>query len=148
MSKNKCATKFCRGITTKAGKSPYCAKCRSRRWKAAHPVTYAYNKLKYRAIQRGKSFSLTLNEFEIFAKTSGWLDDKGKTAGSLSINRINPDLGYEVGNIEAITLSENSALANRQRYVPYFKNKADEAEAIKKVEAEIARQNESGFYAD
>ena len=106
----KCRTKFCRGIVLPTSHSPYCGKCRSRRFSELHPLKYAYGKLKHRAIERGHAFELTFEQFSKFAIETGWLEKKGKTAQSLSINRIRNHEGYHVGNIEAVTLSWNSKL--------------------------------------
>ena len=63
-------------------------------------------------------FTLTFEQFEEIAVTSGWADGKGKTAGSLSLDRIDDSKGYEYGNLRAITLSENTTKENRRRFVP------------------------------
>jgi hypothetical protein len=105
----KCATKFCRSKVQKTEKSPICSRCRARRWKERYPLKYSFNKLRNRAGERGHEFLLTFEDYEKFALESGYAKRKGKTAESFSINRINPDRGYEVDNIECITLSENSS---------------------------------------
>ena len=112
--RRRCATERCRGVATPLGKSPYCAKCRSRRWKARYPLKYSYAKLRYRAKERGHEFQLTFEEYRSFAIATGYAFLKGKTAKSLSINRKNHSLGYKFDNIESVTLSENSKL----RYSP------------------------------
>jgi hypothetical protein len=60
------------------------------------------------AKRRRKDFTLTINQFETFCKQTGYDEHKGKTANSLSIDRVNNDRGYHFDNIRAITLSENS----------------------------------------
>lgn len=98
-------------------RSCWCPKHKSRIFKRDHPVQYAYNKIKYRAIQRGHAFDLSFEQFKKFAIDSGWLDGKGKEATSLSIDRINETKGYSVDNVRVITLSENTAKQMRSRYV-------------------------------
>jgi hypothetical protein len=109
---HKCRTKFCRGITTPGGRSPYCGKCRSRRWKAVSPLKYCYAKLRNRAKERGHEFLLTFGEYEEFAKKTGYdkRENRGKTKYSLSIHRIDGKRGYVASNIAAITLSINSRM--------------------------------------
>lgn len=128
----KCRTKFFRGLVLKSGHSPYCAKCRHRRWKAAHPVSYHFNKLKYRAIERGHHFALSRDKFaELW--NEGLRESHGKTKFSLCIDRKRNNEGYTDENVRLLTLSENS----RRQYVPYFKNKADEEAAVRKIELEL-----------
>ena len=106
----KCRTKFCSGIAMKSGHSPFCSKCRSRRWKETNPVKYSFSKLRNRAKERGHDFALTFEEYTEFVHATDYWKNRGKTAQSLSINRIRPEEGYHAGNIEAITLSMNSRL--------------------------------------
>jgi len=113
----KCATKYCRGITTKGGKSPYCGKCRSKKWKAKNPLRYYYNALKQRAKQRGKEFKLTFEEYRKLAIESGYHERRGRGALCLSLDRIDNDKGYEIGNLRAITVSENSMKGQRQEWM-------------------------------
>ena len=105
-----CKTKYCRGVATPSGRSPFCAKCRHRRWKIDHPLKYSYNKLKYRAKERGHEFSLTFDAYEKFAVESGYAALKGKDGTSMSIDRIDPKRGYHADNIRMVTLAHNSRL--------------------------------------
>lgn len=107
---SKCRTKFCRGRTTKTGRSPYCSKCRSRRWKEKAPLKYAFHNLRNRARHRGHKFTLTFEEYEEFAIRTGYAALKGKTAQSLSIHRKDDKRGYHSDNIAAVTLSMNTRL--------------------------------------
>ena len=127
---HKCRTKNCRGSATKSGHSPYCSKCRSRRFAERHPLKYAFKNLRHRARQRGHDFGLSFDEFARFAVASGWLEKKGRTKECLSIDRINDERGYFADNIQVLTVSENL----RKRYVPFFKNKEQERAAIAEAE--------------
>lgn len=95
-------------------------------------MAYYFNKLRYRARERGHSFSLTIDQFATLWNGKGILN--GKTRHSLSFHRIINSQGYHFGNVELRTLSENS----RMKYVPYFKNKADGAAAIAETSAKIS----------
>lgn len=128
----KCRTKFCRGKAHRSGKSPYCSKCRTRRWRDKHPIKYHFHKLRSRARERGHEFRLTLFDYACFWFSTGYGVLRGKTALSLSINRIDNSKGYIPGNIEAITLSENS----RRQFVPYFK------EDIAAVEKQLSQMTD------
>jgi hypothetical protein len=104
----KCATKNCRGRVTKTGRSRYCSKCRSRRWRDKYPLHYSFKNLRVRAKQRGREFSLTREQYVEFAVKTDYGRLKGKTSLSLSLDRKNNDEGYHLWNIQAITLRENS----------------------------------------
>lgn len=104
----KCATKFCLGHTTKSGRSRYCSKCRSIRWRDKFPLHYSFKNLRVRAKQRGKEFTLTRDEYVCFAVKTDYAKMKGKTSLSLSLDRIDDSRGYSKDNIQAITLRENS----------------------------------------
>ena len=106
----KCKTKYCRGVVHETTRSPFCSKCKMRKHKEKNPLRYAYTKLKSRAKERGHEFKLTFEQYKQFALETGYLEKKGKTADSLSIDRIDPSRGYEVGNIRAVTLRENARL--------------------------------------
>src|SRR6185295_3426400 len=82
----KCATKYCRGRTSPTQHSPFCPKCRSRHWRETHPVAYFFNKLRYRAKERGWDFSLARDQFEILWRQKGL--NGGKTKFSLTFDRI------------------------------------------------------------
>ena len=114
----------CRGVTTKSGHSDKCSKCRSRQFRREHPAMAHFLDLKNRAKQRGHEFTIT---FEYYYKTvwldSGYAEKHGKTKECLSVDRKENHKGYVEGNLQVLTVSENA----RKRYVPYFKNKADEA---------------------
>ena len=94
-----------------------------------------YLDLKNRAGQRGHEFTIT---FEYYYQTvwldSGYADKHGKTKECLSVDRADNSKGYIEGNLQVLTVSENS----RKRYVPYFKNKADEEAAILETQKQIA----------
>jgi hypothetical protein len=113
----RCVTPRCRKAVLPSGKSPYCNRCKARRFKEAHPLKYAFNKLRYRARERGHHFNLSYFQFADLAHKSGWATGRGKTAESLSFDRIDEARGYEVENLQVLTLSENSAKAARFRYV-------------------------------
>jgi hypothetical protein len=97
-------------------KSPYCPRCRTRRFKQSHPITWAYNKLRSHARARGKPFTLTREEFREFCLKTDYHKLSGSSKYSLQVDRIESGLGYHRWNIRAITTSENS----RRSFVPFF----------------------------
>jgi hypothetical protein len=107
----KCLTEGCKNKAVPGRKT--CNTCQSKKYRAKYPLKYWYRIVKYNAKRRNKTFTLTIEEFETFCIKTGYDKNKGKTAFSLSIDRINPLLGYSMDNIRAITLSENSKIRNR-----------------------------------
>lgn len=130
----KCKTSQCRGkASPKLWKSPFCSKCRSRRWRSKHPIESAFSRLKHHAKERRHKFTLTIEYFRAFCNSNDYIKKRGVTAGSLTIDRIKNELGYEPGNIHLLTNSENV----RKQFVPYFKNKREMEAAIRETEAKI-----------
>lgn len=114
----KCASKRCRGrVASRACHSDKCAKCKMRIWNEKYPLQRAFHNLRSHAKERGKDFSLTFDQFKVFAEKTDYMARRGKTSLSLSIDRIENSKGYHFDNIQAITLRENS----RKQFVPYFR---------------------------
>lgn len=107
---HKCQTPYCRKPVLKSTKDKICTRCKSRNWALKSPLKYAFKNLRNRAKQRGKPFSLTFKQYKEFAEASGYSTLKGKSSKCLSIDRINPALGYTASNIRAIRLGTNSRL--------------------------------------
>ncbi len=90
------------------------------RWlKEHHPETYFFNNLRCNAKRRGHQFTLTLQEFKQFCKKTNYLKLKGKTKNSASIDRIRSWEGYNINNIQILTLSENTIKRNKERKCPF-----------------------------
>ena len=109
-----CSTKYCRNEP--APRRSICHKCKSRREKENNPAFYYYNLLRCNAKRRGKEFILTLTEFKQFCEETNYIQLKGKTSKSMSIDRINSSKGYSIDNIRVLSLSENSKNQNNDNY--------------------------------
>lgn len=104
----KCSTPYCRNrAATKSG-SLECHKCRSRKYRAAHPITALFHNTKSHAKARGHAWLLSREEFEKFCTDTGYHLTKGRTAEAMSIDRIRGDLPYQAGNIQLKSVSLNS----------------------------------------
>jgi hypothetical protein len=105
--KGQCSVPYC---TKKHVKGLYlCHKHRMDRFKQNNPVKYAYMVHKNNAKRRGKEHSLTIEEFEQFATVQTvYLADRGISKQGLHIDRIDPNQGYHIWNIQAITNTENA----------------------------------------
>lgn len=102
----KCGNLICESLLKRSGR--ICATCGSKRFKEEHLIKYTFNKIKQRAKARGISFKLTHEQFEKFCYNYKYIQKKGKEKDSYSIDRIDYSKGYVLGNVRAITLSENS----------------------------------------
>lgn len=112
-----CRSRNCRGVVDKEKvHSPYCSRCRTKRWREKFPLHYSFKNLRNRAKQRGKEFSLTREQYVEFAVKTDYARLKGKSSMSLSIDRKDNSRGYSVDNIRAITLSDNS----RKQFFPFW----------------------------
>lgn len=99
-----CATKNCRKI---AKKGNYCASCSIVRFSAKHPEKYAYFVLRNNAKRRGKVFTISFDEFLTFITKTKYMKKKGIEAQSLHIDRIDESKGYEPGNLQMLTNTQN-----------------------------------------
>lgn len=105
MKNRKCISKHCR---KQAKDGSLCYSCAKRKYKQNHPVKYAYNTLKQNAKRRGKVFELTFEQFQEFCIKYDYIQGKGVTKESYSIDRIDNSKGYTIDNIQILSVSENS----------------------------------------
>lgn len=89
-------------------KDRFCSKHSKRYQKYTNPYKYTFHQKKYRAIERGIEWNLTLDQFIAFCDEHNYMDTKGKTKTSASIDRIDPLKGYELGNLQILSLSDNT----------------------------------------
>lgn len=97
------------------GRSRFCSTCISRKARIANPSTYYFHLLKQSAKKRDIEFNLTKTEFDKFCHETGYLQKVGVKKGGITIDRIDSSRGYEVANIQPMTVSENTAKENRRR---------------------------------
>jgi hypothetical protein len=109
-----CATVHCQ---RRCFEHRLCPTCVSREWRANNPVAYAYNNLKHHAKQRGIIFSITREQFQQFVSENNYMNGKGKGPQDLHIDRKNCHRGYELGNLQILTSSENA----HKRHAEYSK---------------------------
>jgi hypothetical protein len=62
---------------------------------------------KSRAKSRGIDWNLTYEEFKAFCEKTGYMEKKGTQPGCATIDRIDPSKGYQMDNIQILTLREN-----------------------------------------
>ena len=108
-----CVTKWCRNRIRKQDEHLQCPKCRVRTWRAKNPIRAKWLDLKSSARKRGKTFNLyPFERFRLWAEGNNYLSNKKN-----SVDRIDTTCGYEWGNIQVLTISENVAKRNRE-YAP------------------------------
>lgn len=91
-----------------ARRSPNCSACNMKAWRTSHPLEARFAWVKESARRRGVAFKLTLPEFGAFCDETGYLDSVGVNCAS--IDRIDLEHGYEVGNIRILPYRENCRL--------------------------------------
>jgi hypothetical protein len=97
---------------------PFCDRCKRKRWRVNNPFHYMYSELKRSAKRRGIYFHLHRGEFIQFCLENELYRDSLKfTAASLTVDRIDTELGYYIQNMQVITNSDNVAKRNT-----HFKN--------------------------
>lgn len=112
--KGLCITLYCR--KTRPRGSNYCYCCIWRRLKERDYVRYVFYYTRSNAKRRGKEFSLTINQFREFCKSTGYIEGKGRFKNNLSIDRIDNSQGYHADNIRVLTISENSSKGVTEDY--------------------------------
>lgn len=88
--------------------SKLCSKHYLQEWRKNNPLKYAYSNLKSSAKKRNHEFAISFEYFCKFAIETDYIGQKGKKSTSYSIDRIKNELGYIEGNLQILTLSENS----------------------------------------
>lgn len=85
-----------------------CLTCKSELYRQRNPIRASYQSHKDNAKRRGIPFELTFDQFKKFAVETRLVINSGKTAKSYSIDRIDNSKGYNLDNIQVLTISDNS----------------------------------------
>jgi hypothetical protein len=126
-------------------------------------MRYAFANIKRSADKRHIPFDLSFDDFKIFCEKTGYLESKGKESESLTIDRIDSNIGYQLDNIRAITWEQNcskklegmtdpcepiaKALALMKGQKNWYAFKKLAVEILNQVEI-LQAQNEGGFQAE
>lgn len=105
-NKDKCCVRGCGN--NRSRRSRLCSKHLHRHYKEINLLAYTYDLLRQNARRRGKIFEITLDEFREFCDETRYLERKGRTAECASIDRIIQSKGYVKGNLQILTVSDNS----------------------------------------
>lgn len=97
--------------------SAFCNPCRHQNYYNRDPVRVVYTKLKSNAKRRGHKFTLTLKYFRHFCKLTNYIELRGRNKEAYSIDRIDSTKGYQKGNLQILTVSENSRKQDNPLYI-------------------------------
>lgn len=97
------------------GNRALCQKHYMQLWRARNPARAAYANLRDSARKRRLPFELSFDDFALVVGDTPYMEEKGTRVGCFHIDRIDPCLGYTVGNLRVIPLSENIAKGNKER---------------------------------
>lgn len=100
-----CQTPKCTNKPQKYRK--FCPKCRYRTWAKKNPLRAGFINLRKRAKSRGKEFYLTFEQYKSFAIKTNYHINKGRSANSYHIDRIDENGPYSIDNIQVLTNSQN-----------------------------------------
>ena len=112
------------------GDRSLCCRHAMQRWRAAHPDTAGFHALRSHAVARGIKFTLVLEDYTEVIDAYEHTKPVLYYRDTLSIDRIDPRKGYEPGNIQGMTVSENASKGNRLRHTPegrYYQAMAEAA---------------------
>jgi len=62
-----------------------------------------------------------MSQFRTFCEKTGYILNKGKTAESLTVDRIDASLGYSSTNIQALTQTDNGRKSHVDRKIAAWK---------------------------
>lgn len=118
-----CCVAGCRQTATsrskRLGELWFCHRHWQRRWRALNPKRSAYTALRDHAKARCVSFSITYDYYcGFFDAAAGAFKDAETRGEIVTVDRIDASKGYTPGNLQLLTLSENSAKSNKERYLP------------------------------
>lgn len=105
-----CQVKFCTRTSSKAkghGRGLTCMTCRSRIGRANDPIRACYKAVENKARRRKIPFTLTYEHFEALCIRTGYHTGRGREGTDMHLDRINNLKGYEDGNVQVLTATEN-----------------------------------------
>lgn len=125
-----CKTENCFNVCSPKGNSPYCSKCRSRTYRKNNPITASYAIKKYNAEKVRKiPFQVTLPEWKEWVTNTGYLEVKGQSPESGTVDRPDETLCYTIDNMQVLSLSDNIKKGKEERKKGrYYKRKFPGAE--------------------
>jgi hypothetical protein len=103
-----CVVHCCTNPAYWKARSPYCPKHRRQRQKETDPIGYHLDILRQNAKRRGITCTISKRAFALFCSETNYLKLKGRFKDNASIDRIEPELGYAAGNLQVLTVGDNT----------------------------------------
>lgn len=100
-----CETQYCLNNTRKGRK--FCHKCITRKYRAKNVLRNVYNNLRCNARRRGIYFGLLFSEWVLFCDDTGYICLRGTGSLDMTVDRIDPRVGYVYSNIQMLTNAAN-----------------------------------------
>jgi hypothetical protein len=120
----RCPVSRCKGAPRNLSDHPtstqLCGSHHKQQWRLNNPVHCAFDNLRASARKRKIAFTLTFDQFKTAILPTSYMDEKGKERFCLHLDRKDSTRGYEEGNIQVLTCTENVQKENaerRQRFV-------------------------------
>lgn len=112
--KGLCVHPYC--LKNRQKQKSVCSKHKRERNKQINPISITYSSLKTNAKRRNIAFTLTIEHFRQWCESNDYIKLKGRFKGCMTIDRIDPSLGYADGNIQMMRNADNL----RKRWVDYY----------------------------
>lgn len=101
-----CSVLFCRNAKPATG--CVCSRCLMRRWRANNPVVACFQTLCHNAKKRGIPVLMTVEQFTEWVQGTQYMELRGRSAHSLTVERRDATRGYELSNITILTNAANA----------------------------------------
>jgi hypothetical protein len=124
-----CETRYC----CRPSKNKYCDHCCRERKKERNPYRYWLGVLRRNAKRRGHYFAVSFEYWVKFCDETGYLALKGRYKWGCSVDRIDPRLGYADGNLQMLTVGDNSSKGVKVPVWNYIEKRFDIVEKRNQV---------------
>lgn len=123
LREGRCCVKNCRSEAVsprkKVGELWFCHGCWQARWRFLSPKRSGFTMLRDHARARRIKFTISYDYYCGMMDAAASVFKEAETRGeTVSIDRVKVDKGYEPGNLQVITVSENTVKGNRERFLP------------------------------
>jgi hypothetical protein len=114
-----CKTKGCR--RSARPHRTICNTCDKKIWRQKYPMKASFQSLRQNTRRREKiqgkpkPFTITFEDFKEFCYETEYMAGKGRNKNSHSVDCIVEELGYVRGNLQKLTVSENSLKEHARR---------------------------------
>lgn len=107
-----CQSPNCSSITR--GRQKLCKTCTSRLWRIKNPERASFLNLKSNSKKRNIPFLLTFEQFQQFCVEYNYIEGKGRSKTSYTIDRIRNEEGYHIDNLQVLPNSQNASKGTKK----------------------------------